>query len=275
MKKLLITLLFMSFISSPAFADDYQELLLRGIKDYKEENYLGTIQSMSKIVEDNPGSMLAYYYLAISYAQIGKLDKAEKAYNNVIYIDPNSQLAALAELGKERLYPKKTKKADDKTQEYMNKFENKFYSENVEESIKKRKLKYIIDQVNSNREIKSSDLEKFENFTPDKSAKPTPDEIAKAYQTLTQAGFNPGGFNSVQASGGFNPEMMQMSMLAASMGGNSGISSGGNSMNMLPLLMMMQNPQGQQKIDPEFMQTMISNMMMPDLSGFYGSNKNY
>ncbi len=267
MKKFLITFILIIFMTSPVFADDYQDLLLQGIKYYKEKNYLGTIQAMKKIIKVNPGSMLAHYYIAISYAQIGESNEAEAAYNRVIFIDPNSQLAALAELGKERLYPEKTIEDQPLDKKLKNNFQNKLYSENVEEDIKRRKLKYIIDQVNSRREIEANDLEKFEDFTPDKSSRPTSQEISQAYQTLARAGLsaNPGS--------GFNPELMQMNMLAASMGGNMGLQQGSGAMNMLPFLMMMQNQQG--NIDPEFMQTMISNMMMPDMTGLYESNKNY
>lgn len=273
MKKILIILTIIFSLNSSVFAaDEYQELLIKGIQNYKKENYLGTIQVMEKVVEDNPGSILAFYYLGMSYAQIGKTGQAKNAYNKVLFIDPNSQIAAYAELGLERLQPEKLQEKQKQSNEFMEKIQNNYYTENVEQNIKSRKLKYIIDQVNSNREIDHSNIKNFEDFTPDKSSKPTPEQIAQAYQTLKSAGLNIGqGLG--QGVGMFNPEMMQMSMLAASMGGGMGKQSG--NMNMLPFLMMMQNQNGQKNIDPDFMQTMISNMMMPDMMGLYENNNKY
>lgn len=269
MKKIAITLVLIIFIIAPAFAEDGQDKLLKGVDYYKNENYLGTIQVMQEAIKNNPGSLLAHYYLAISYAQIGNLNKAEEAYDKVIFLDPNSQLAALAELGKERLHPELSKEKEGPDQEIMKKFEDDLYSENVEESIKKRRLEYIIDKVNKNKEIDPDDLRKFEDFTPDKTSKPTQEEIAQAYQTLARAGLSP------NSNYGFNPELMRMNMMTAQMGGGMGAQGGFNPANMLPFLMMMQNQQGQNNVSPDFMQSMLSNMMMPGMSGLYGDNNNY
>ncbi len=267
MKKFLITLILFISMMSSAFADDYQKQLLRGIQAYKEGDYLGTVQVMEKIIENNPGSMLAHYYLAISYVQIGKPDEAKIEYDRVIFLDPNSQLAGYAELGKERLNPEKEKEKNESVNKFLQDAEINIFSENVEEGLKQRKLRYIIDNANKRREITPDEFKKFKDFTP-KSSVPTREEIAQAYQTLSRAGLNP------RQNYGFNPEMMQMSMLGASLGGNTGgPANSGNSMNMLPFLMMMQNRQD--KIDPEFMQSMISNMMMPDMMNLYDSKNNY
>ena len=55
-----------------------------------------------------------------------------------------------------------------------------------------------------------------------------------------------------------NPEMMQMNMLLGNNNQN-------NSMNMLPLLLMNQN--GNQKISPEIIQTMMMSQMNPEFAG--------
>jgi len=267
MKKFIITfVLFISFTSS-VFAEEQKELIAEGIKSYKNGNYLGTIQTMEEVVKENPGSILAYYYMAISYVQVGKADKARNAYEKVIFLNPNSQLASYAELGIERLDPEMHRAVENSEKDFLQNFQNDFYAKDVEEDIKQRKLKYIIDKINNHQQLAPDDYNNFKDFTPDKSSKPTPEEIAQAYKVLAKAGLNP------QSNYGVNPEMMKNSMMLGSIGGMP--SGGNNAMNMMPLIMMMQNQQGQNNIDPDFMQSMISNMMMPDMMSLYGDNKNY
>ncbi len=272
MKKTIISLILLIFLASPALADKPNALLLQGVKNYKNSNYLGTIQIMKKVIKQNPGSIIAHYYAAISYVQIGKAGKAETEYNIVISIDPNSQLAAYSELGKKQLHPEKNKTGAPGSD--LKKSSKNVYSNDVEKGIKQRNLDFIKEQVNNNKKIDPSEYKKFEDFTPKKSsnAAPTSKEIANAYETLSRAGINPSSPKT-----GFNPQMMEMNMLTSSLGGmGGGRSGGGNSMKMLPLLMMLQNQQGaKNKVNPQFMQSMLSNMMMPDMTSLYGNDKNY
>jgi len=260
LKKIIISLIFFVSTTSLVFAYEGQELLLKGIKQYKNNNYLGTIQTMEKVIKNNPGSTIAYYYRGISYAQIGKSAEAETAYNKVIILDPYSQLATYAEIGKKQLHSEENDNNKNEENDFLKKFKNDFYSDNVKEDLNKRKLKIFMDKINNHQKVKPSEYQEFKDFSPEKSQKPTPEQIAKAYQTLAGAGIN------FPQAGGMTPEMMQMNMMGfGSQGGN-------NSKNMLPLLMMMQNQQGQENIDPQFMQTMLSNMMMPDLTNMYDDN---
>ena len=274
MKKFIISLILLICLTSPTLADNPNAMLLQGVKNYKNNNYLGTIQIMEKVIEKNPGSIIAHYYMAISYVQIGKANEAETEYNKVIALNPYSQFASYAELGKERLHPEEKKKQFSK-EGLFKKHLNNTYSDNVEKKIKQQNIDFIKEKVNNNEKINPSEYKKFEDFTPKKSsnAKPSSKEIADAYETLSRAGINP----SSSSTQGINPQMMEMNMLTSSLGGMGGGRTGGNSMKMLPLLMMMQNQQqgGKNNVDPQFMQTMLSNMMMPDITGLYGNNKNY
>ena len=266
LKKIIISFIFVVSMTSLAYADNGQELLVKGVKQYKNGDYLGTIQTMESVIKDNPGNAIAYYYMGISYVQIGKPIEAEAAYDKVIAIDPVSQLATLAETGKKQLKPNAKKKEKKKEEsDFMKSLQDNLYSNTAKEDIEKRKLKIIMDKLNNHQKVDPSEYQELEDFSPDKSQAPTPDEIAKAYQTLAKAGINP------YQQGSMSPEMMQMNMMG--LGGQQN----NNSMNnMLPMLMMMQQQQqqGQGNVDPQFMQTMLSNMMMPDLTNMYESNNN-
>lgn len=269
-KKLLISVLLSVLLVSLVFAAEESEdikLLIEGVKSYKEGNYLGTVQTMEDVIGINPGNALAHYYMAISYVRLGDAEKASEAYNKVIVLSPGSQLAKYSQIGKKIMYPQQ-ETLDQVKQEAT---PADFYNENVEKEMENRNLKFLIEKINRNKSIDSSEYQKFEDFTPDKShgGQPDNEEVARALDTLKRAGINP--FNDY-AKPAMNPEMMQMSMLGSAFGGmGMGGQQNSNPMNMLPMLMMMQQQNGQgsdNRMDPQFMQTMLTNMMMPNMMDF-------
>ncbi|HSA07181.1 MAG TPA: hypothetical protein P5556_08365 [Candidatus Gastranaerophilales bacterium] len=266
MKKFIISFILFVSLTASAYAEN-KTLLLKGINYYKDGNFLETLQVMQDVIKQEPSNAIAYYYMGMAYVQIGDKQSAEEAYNTVMFLEPDSQLAIYAEMGKKKLAVDPT--AVNNTEagsenKLLNNYKSNGNSDDVDGSIKQRKLQNLIDRVNNNDKLDPSEFKEFKDFSPDKSlnAKPSAEEIAKAYETLSKAGVNP-------YSGMMNPDMMNMSMLTGGMTGQSGQ----NSMNMLPFLMMMQNQQGENKVNPEYIQTMISNMMMPDMMNLYDNNK--
>jgi tetratricopeptide (TPR) repeat protein len=261
-KNAIFALLITACLTSAAFAED--ALLMKGIKSYKEGDYLGTVQTMELVVKESPKA-LAYYYMAMAYVQLGKLPEATSAYDKVIFLDPNSQLASYAEMGKQRLQPPKEEKSIIDG-DLLKGIQNSLYSDKVEKDTKKRQLDLIKDKVNSGQSINPKDYKDLDDFTPKYMNKtPTPEQVAEAYKVLSQAGINPYGNAGMNAA--MNPELLQLSMLTGGMGGGYGMN---NSMNMLPMLMMMQQGGGN-NINPQVLQTMMSNMLMPDMMNMYGS----
>ncbi len=242
-----------------------KDLLIQGVKSYKEGNYLGTVQLMEEVIEENPGSALAYYYTAISYVMLGDTAKARESYDKVIVLSPGSQLARYSEIGK-RLMETKPVKNDEKTIE-KDEITSDFYEEKVEKDMKERNLKFIIEKINRDKKISPEEYQKFEDFSPDKSMeRPNNEEIQKAMQVLMQAGISPGMPAGID-TGVMNPQLMQMSMLTGGMSGQQN----NNPMNMLPMLMMMQgqnNGSTQDNYNPQFIQSMLNNMMMPNMMDF-------
>lgn len=266
-KNAVFALLITVCLASAAFADD--ALLMKGIKSYKEGDYLGTVQTMELVVKDSPGKALAHYYTAMAYVQLGKLSEAMAAYNKVISLDPNSQLANYAEMGKQRLLPPKEEKSLLEG-DLLKGIQNSLYSDKVEKDSKKRQLELIKDKVNSGQAPTPKDYKDLDDFTPKYMNKtPTPEQVAEAYKVLSQAGINP--YGNVGMNAAMNPEMLQLSLMTGGMGGGAGMN---NSMNLLPMLMMMQQGNGNNgnNINPQAIQAMMSNMLMPNMMDMYGSS---
>lgn len=266
-KNVFLSLLICLLLSFSAIAEEDNEFLKEGIKSYKEGNYLRTVQIMEEVVEDNPGSALAYYYLAMAYVQVGNADDAKEAYDNVIMLSPGSQLSRYAEIGKNLLEIRPEEKLPEAPVLKTKKSKTEFYTENVEKDMEERNLKFLIEKMNRNKTVQPEDYQDFKDFSPDKSSNdmPSKEEIAQAYQTLMKAGINP---YQNYSNPGLSPEMMQMSQMGMMNSQN---------MNMMPLLMMMQPQNGQygrNNVDPKYMQAILSNMMMPNMMD-YGENKKY
>ena len=74
--------------------------LASAIKMYKTKNYSGCYIALNDIVKKDPSNALAYYYLAMSSAQIGKKDEAIDNYTKVMSLSPNGVLGKYAAKGK-------------------------------------------------------------------------------------------------------------------------------------------------------------------------------
>ena len=74
--------------------------LASAIKMYKAGNYSQCYDVLSNIVKKDPSNAVAYYYLAMTSAQIGKKDEAITNYEKVITLTPNSQVGLYASKGK-------------------------------------------------------------------------------------------------------------------------------------------------------------------------------
>lgn len=263
-KNAVFALLITVCLTSAAFAED--ALLMKGIKSYKEGDYLGALQTMEQVVKESPGKALAHYYMAMAYVQLGKSAEAIAAYDKVIFLDPSSQLASYAEMGKQRLLPPKEEKSIIEG-DLLKGIQNTLYSDKVEKDTKKRHLDLIKDKVNSGQSPTPKDYKELDDFTPNYLNKtPTPEQVAEAYKVLSQAGINPYGNAGMNAA--MNPEMLQLSLLTGGRDGGAGMN---NSMNMLPMLMMMQQGNSN-NINPQAIQAMMSNMLMPNMMDMYGSS---
>jgi len=312
MQKLIISILCIFVITGSAYAKGNSNLFKQGVLQYKTGNYIGSMETMNKVVKNDPGDAIAHYYLAISYVKLGRKDEASKEYNNVISLNPASKLVDYAKKGLAYLNsgsdlpvsgteqaPGSQKEAGGSQPEAGQhpaggvpqlpeiknlpqitnipgvKAAGDYMSDKVKDTLREKELNKVINDANNNGQVDANSLKRLENFSNKKSEKVTPskEEVAQAMQVLSASGMYQN----------YNPEAMQMNMLMNSLGGQntSGMNSGysNNPMaSMMPFMMMGQGSGNSQKMDPQFIETMMTTMMMPgmmQLGGNNNDNSNY
>ena len=251
MKKLLLTILSVLFFTSAVYSADG---VAGGIKKYKEGNYTGCIEWMNNVIKNDPANALAYYYLAMSYVQAGRKDDAIDNYSKVILLNTNSLLTEYAERGKLCLEdPDKCQVKDEKSGFIESPFGSGF-SKSVEDQMEKRELEIMRKQINTDKDIPEYKLKEYRDFSSQNNTNdmPSNDEIVAALRILQRAGLQNYSMPT-QAN-------MQINDISAFLGQNN-LGTGNNLMNMLPYL-----NNGNMRNNPQLIQTMLMNQMMPDFS---------
>ncbi len=260
MKKFLsIALVVLMGLTTTAFAAS-NSALSTAIKKYKSKNYVGCIQDTTDITKKDPSNTVAYYYMAISYAQIGDKYKALNAYQKVIDLSTNSTLVEYAQKGTSCINDPESCK--NKESEATKRIESE-----LDRFIKSGST--FSTEVNQKlQEIRNEQLKNDINNDADqmqKSEMPTNDEIAEAVKTLARAGFNPLQMQMnnpvMQAQQALyqNPEYAQLQMLLGNNNNN-----GMDFMNMLPYFLAQKQGQNQ---NSNISADMFKNMMMSSMMG--------
>lgn len=244
-----------------------------GIQAYKNGKYEDCITNMKAVVKNDPTSAIGYYYLGLAYAKTGRNILAVQNYNKVISLGSDKTLIDLAQKGKACVGGKKITAIETQLEDIEEEIKENINTPKTEKlSPAELKAKYeqkISKPANENKSgtstvIKASDYQKAN--TP-----PTNDEIVNAIRVLQRAGLLQNGVSGLAGGtqAGFNPEMdsktQQMNAMLMMMGQNGNNNNG--MMNMLPL---MNNGSG--KINPQMIQMMMMNQMMPNFST--GGNNN-
>lgn len=261
------------------------------VRKYKMGNYTGCLQDCQAIVSRDPSNALAYYYMAISYAQAGLKDAAVNSYARVLALNPNPRLQEYATTGKrcletpDQCHPSDTSVKDESAiDKFISSPTVDGLSTTVRQNVQQRSLNAIKNEINSDKEIDNYDLKKLnqnqqtELKTEDVAQNtpqvtPTNDEIVAALKVLKKAGLasypqplDPAAVNNpyAQMANYQNPEQAQLNML---MGADSQSQNGNNNamMNMLPF-MLAQNKNGTSNYSPQMMQSVIMNSMMSTMN---------
>lgn len=159
MKILLTAMISIFLFAGAAFADAPQEKLKQAVLSYKNANYHECQQRMQEIVSNDPGNMLAHYYLALTDVQLHNNNGASKEYNSVISLDPNSQLASYAKLGLS-------------------------YLEIPKNTVDKPPVKTESQNIEAPKTVKAEIVKQTANSTPSQ------DEVAHALEVLSKSGMN-------------------------------------------------------------------------------------
>lgn len=192
MKKSLLTILSILVLASTigtATAKAEKTSLTEAINYYKAGNYSGCYVALEQYVKQDPSNALAYYYLGMASAQLGKKDDAIANYNNAIRLAPhNNNLSRYAKKGKRCLEtPDKCEDSlyDSLEDEFIQKKHGPRFTEDVRSEYEKLKIENFMREMNRNDGIEPHKFKEYKDF----SSVPTNDEIVAALRTLQQAGF--------------------------------------------------------------------------------------
>lgn len=164
--------------------------LASAIKLYKAGNYSQCYLSLTNIVKKDPSNAVAYYYLAMTAAQIGKQDEAIENYGKVITLSPDTQLGRYATKGKTCLETPDKCHEESETSALDAFIQGKFgsgFSENARSEFEKQKIENLMREMNRSNDITP---QKFKDYRDFSSEVPTNDEIVAALRVLQRAGFS-------------------------------------------------------------------------------------
>lgn len=190
MKKKFVALL-STIIITTAFAYAKTDLNLSdAIKLYKSGNYSQCYAELSKIIKEDPANALAYYYMAITSAQIGRKDEAIANYDRVINLIPyNNNLTRYAKKGKRCLEtPDKCQNTvfENLEDEFIQNKKGNIFSDKVLNETEKLKIENLKREINRSKDIAPEQFKEFRDF----SAVPSNDEIVAAMRVLQNAGLS-------------------------------------------------------------------------------------
>ena len=250
------------------------------VRKYKNGNYSGCLQEMISLTKTDPYNPIVYYYMGMSYSKVGKKDQAVKAYEQVMKMNSDKTLKQYATRGRDCLVggptcTSDTENSDPTLDSFVNSPYGNGFSEELNQQVKEKQLENIQKTINQKQELEDEDIEKIQKFdqkseiiSEDKIAENTTsdDEILKAIQTLKNAGVNI-SVNPMNMP--MNNQYADMSMLL----GNGNNNNNNSMMNMVPFLL--NQYQNGEKIDPQIIQAMMMNTMIPDFTFSDNNNKNY
>lgn len=151
MKKFILVL---ALILSIGYASAAQTdtTMKRAIAKYKSGNYTGCLQDLETYVKRKPTG-IAYYYIAMSYAQAGFRDEAIANYDKVISITADAKLRKYAQYGKKCLEMSTDAKAAEAYGEIYKVINNRNNSvpQELKDDLRKKHLEYLRNEINAGK----------------------------------------------------------------------------------------------------------------------------
>lgn len=228
----------MNFVSAKTTTSN--STLANAIRLYKAGNYSQSYIAFNNIVKRDPSNAVAYYYLAMTSAQIGKKDEALANYEKVISLSPNGQLGRYATKGKtcletpDKCHEESEESADDRF--IQSRFGTGF-SEKARGEYEKQKIENFMREMNRSNDVTPQKFKDYKDFS---SEVPTNDEIVAALRVLQRAGLGDVLNNNVN----------EMSLLT----GNNETNSNNAMLNMLM-------GSGKSSLSPQVIQSLLTNQM--------------
>lgn len=283
MKRVLLTLLVFAFIQTSVFSNTMTEdKISDAISLYKNGEYSECIKNLNTIISQDSSYPVAYYYLGLANARLGKKDLAIKNYNKVLAISSDKTLKTMAKAAKDCLGTSGFTALD--AQLVINN------NSNAEKLISPEIKKEVQIKETAVKEAKKASQPKPIKAEDKNEKMPTNDEIGAAIMVLKKAGLWNGNTQSSFNNNSQNHEdqqnmmakmyMQQMTQqmnnpayLMMNMNGNNNNNGMNNMMNMLPFMMNNQNGTNNPAMNQQFIQTMMMSQMMPNLDFSSSDNK--
>ncbi|WP_303674001.1 tetratricopeptide repeat protein [Vampirovibrio chlorellavorus] len=201
-----------------------------GIKAYREGDYRKAEQTFEVLHRQQPENTQITYYLAITQAQLGRFQKAESLYREIIQLEPKGKAASLAQKGLDYL-----PKEDDLDQP--------------------PRFSAATDAAAPSAAAGSSSTDKPATAksaaaSPPASAAAQTAAMAEAMRQSMQAGMQ-----------GMSPQDWMMMQMLQGQGGNNGNGANMNPMSWMMIPGIMGNT-GNSGYDPGVMSNMMMNQMM-------------
>ena len=169
--KLVLSLILVFELNIIAMAANSQNTgaLSIAIKKYKVGNYTGCLQDTQMITKKDPSNTVAYYYMAMSYAQAGKKTDAIDSYAKVLSLKPNIRLSEYALKGKRCLEtPEQCNPAQESASD-LDAFIASPSVNNLSKSIKKdievKNLEQLKEDINKDVELDRYKFKEFKDYT--------------------------------------------------------------------------------------------------------------
>lgn len=245
------------------------------VRKYQQGNYSGCLQEMISLTKKDSSNPIIYYYMAMSYTQTGNKDQAVKAYEKVIKLNSEKTLTQYATRGRDCLVggpacgnDTSSENTDKELDDFVSSPYGNGFSDQLNKQVKEEELKRIQKTINKKPELEEKDIQKIQEFDEkselkddNRIAQVTNDDVLAAIETLKKAGVTV-SINSYPMDNQYN----ELSMFLGNNNNNNSM------MNMVPYLMA-QNQSGK-NIDPQIIQAMMMNSMLPDFT-FSDNNKKY
>ena len=139
------------------------------IKLYKAGNYSECYSNLKEYVKQDGANILAYYYLAISSAQVGNNEEAISNYQKVLNLAPkSSSLYRYAFKGKSCLEePEKCKTStyNSPLESFITSRNSESFTEEVKSEYEKLKIEQLMREMNRSTEISPDRFKEYRDFS--------------------------------------------------------------------------------------------------------------
>lgn len=164
----ILTVMLITSIVSTAKAYTNKDVT-NAIKLYKAGNYSECYVNLKDYVKKDSSNILAYYYLAISSAQVGKANEAIANYNKVISLSPrNSNIYRYATKGKTCLEePDKCDKAfyTSPAESFILGNTGENFSTEVKSKYEQLKIENLMREINRSNSISPERFKEYKDFS--------------------------------------------------------------------------------------------------------------